>query len=180
MGKRAGAKEPHSNARRRRRRTLAAAEFFSGIGLVRLALEQERWRVVYANDIDTSKAEMYRHNWPKDDHLVVEDIHRLDSSDVPECDLFTASFPCNDLSIAGKWKGLGGKESSAYWGFIRIVREMRGPCRLATELGTRNTIRVRSIRELDHGCRSRLAGIHAFRQPLIHTTTSSAPIPRNR
>jgi DNA (cytosine-5)-methyltransferase 1 len=104
--------------------TFRAAEFFAGIGLVRLALERQGWTVVYANDIDEAKAEMYRHNWPKDDHLVVADIHRLNADDIPECDLFTASFPCNDLSIAGRWEGLNGKHSSAFWGFLRIVRDL--------------------------------------------------------
>ncbi len=51
-----------------------AAEFFAGIGLVRLALERQGWEVVFANDIDPDKVEMYRHNWPKDDHLVLGDI----------------------------------------------------------------------------------------------------------
>jgi DNA (cytosine-5)-methyltransferase 1 len=107
---------------------LKAAEFFAGIGLVRLALERQGWQVVFANDLDPNKAEMYRQNWPKDDHLAVEDIHALDAKSLPRCDLFTASFPCNDLSIAGKWEGLNGKESSAFWGLIRILREL-GPDR---------------------------------------------------
>ncbi len=110
--------------RRRRKSALMAAEFFAGIGLVRLALERQDWRVVFANDIDPAKAEMYRQNWPKDDHLVVGDVHKLDVSTIPTCDLFTASFPCNDLSIAGKRDGLNGKESSAFWGLIRLIREM--------------------------------------------------------
>jgi DNA (cytosine-5)-methyltransferase 1 len=100
------------------------AEFFAGIGLVRLALERQGWRVKYANDIDPKKAEMYRHNWPKDDHLFVGDIHKIDASEVPTCDLFTASFPCNDLSIAGRWEGLSGKESSSFWALIRILRDL--------------------------------------------------------
>jgi DNA (cytosine-5)-methyltransferase 1 len=98
-----------------------AAEFFSGIGLVRLALECQGWEVVFANDIDEDKAEMYRHNWPGDNHLVVGDIHDLKPSDIPDCELFTASFPCNDLSIAGRWEGLSGKESSAFWGLIDLL-----------------------------------------------------------
>ncbi len=101
-----------------------AAEFFAGIGLVRLALERQGWDVVFANDIDPAKAAMYRHNWPQDDNLVVGDIHDLNAADLPDCDLFTASFPCNDLSIAGKWQGLNGKESSAFWGLIRLLREL--------------------------------------------------------
>ncbi len=98
---------------------------FAGIGLVRLALENEGSHVVFANDIDPDKAEMYRHNWPKDDHLVVGDIHALKPANVPDCGLFTASFPCNDLSIAGRWEGLSGKESSAFWGLIRLLRNLR-------------------------------------------------------
>jgi DNA (cytosine-5)-methyltransferase 1 len=107
-----------------RKRGRTAAEFFSGIGLVRLALERQGWDVVYANDIDADKAEMYRHNWPGDDHLAVGDIHKVDADQLPTCELFTASFPCNDLSIAGKWEGLSGKESSAFWGLIRLLQEL--------------------------------------------------------
>jgi DNA (cytosine-5)-methyltransferase 1 len=103
---------------------LECAEFFAGIGLVRLALERQGWRVIFANDIDPKKAEMYRHNWPNDDHLEVGDIHALKADELPTCTLFTASFPCNDLSIAGRWEGLHGKESSSFWGLIRIIRDM--------------------------------------------------------
>jgi DNA (cytosine-5)-methyltransferase 1 len=103
---------------------LTCAEFFAGIGLVRLALERQGWQVAFANDIDPKKAEMYQANWPKDDHLNVGDIHALNADDLPTCDLFTASFPCNDLSIAGRWEGLEGKESSSFWGLIRLLREL--------------------------------------------------------
>lgn len=35
------------------------AEFFAGIGLMRLGLERAGWRVVWANDIDADKHAMY-------------------------------------------------------------------------------------------------------------------------
>ena len=101
-----------------------AAEFFAGIGLVRLALERQGWRVVFANDIDPKKAEMYRRNWPHDDHLLVGDVHAIAADDMPDCSLATASFPCNDLSLAGRWEGLHGKHSSAFWGLVRVLGEM--------------------------------------------------------
>ena len=101
-----------------------AAEFFAGIGLVRLALENQGWEVVFANDNDPKKIEMYRHYWKTNDHLVEDDIYKLKAEDVPDIEMATASFPCNDLSIAGKWEGLDGKKSSAFWEFIRILREM--------------------------------------------------------
>jgi DNA (cytosine-5)-methyltransferase 1 len=104
---------------------LRAAEFFAGIGLVRLALEQQGWEVVFANDIDPDKREIYNANF-NGNHFHLGDIHKLPPADIPECELFTASFPCNDLSIAGEWKGLSGKESSAFWGLIDILKAMNG------------------------------------------------------
>ncbi|MGH2486447.1 MAG: DNA cytosine methyltransferase, partial [Ktedonobacterales bacterium] len=60
------------------------AEFFAGIGLMRLGLEQAGWSVTFANDIDESKFAMYRSRFlDADRHYVVGDIHRLDVSLVP-------------------------------------------------------------------------------------------------
>lgn len=64
---------------------LRCAEFFAGIGLVRLALERHGWDVVFANDIDPKKAEIYRHNWPDCDHLAIGDIHALKAEEIPPC-----------------------------------------------------------------------------------------------
>jgi DNA (cytosine-5)-methyltransferase 1 len=99
------------------------AEFFAGIGLVRLALERRGFRVAFANDIDEDKQEIYRDNFGADDfHL--GDIHCLDAAEIPSCDLFTASFPCNDLSLAGARAGLAGGQSSAFWGLVRILENL--------------------------------------------------------
>jgi DNA (cytosine-5)-methyltransferase 1 len=100
-------------------------EFFAGIGLMRMGLEREGWSVVFANDIDEEKAEMYAAQFPdSEDHLVIEDIHRLNADQIPSATLATASFPCNDLSLAGSRSGLRGKQSSAYWGFITILEKL--------------------------------------------------------
>jgi DNA (cytosine-5)-methyltransferase 1 len=102
------------------------AEFFAGIGLMRMGLEQQGWSIRYANDIDQQKYEMYKgHFQDADSHFVLEDIHKIKGSTVPAVTLATASFPCNDLSLAGARKGLGGKQSSAFWGFIRILDEVQ-------------------------------------------------------
>ncbi|MCE5279004.1 MAG: DNA (cytosine-5-)-methyltransferase [Planctomycetaceae bacterium] len=103
--------------------TMRAVEFFAGIGLVRLALERQGFRVVFANDIDPNKFEIYRANFAEDDFLL-GDIHELSEDQIPDCELVTASFPCTDLSIAGEMKGLNSGESSAFWGLIRILKDM--------------------------------------------------------
>ncbi len=101
------------------------AEFFSGIGLMRMGLERHGWTLKFANDIDRQKCEMYGHQFPDAKfHLVCNDIHKLDIDSVPSVTLATASFPCNDLSLAGARAGLKGKQSSAFWGFIEILEKL--------------------------------------------------------
>jgi DNA (cytosine-5)-methyltransferase 1 len=101
------------------------AEFFAGIGLMRLGLEQAGWRVVWANDIDEDKFRMYRGHFSNDTaHFKVGDVHTLDPDSVPRVALATASFPCNDLSLAGARRGLSGQQSSAFWGFLNILKGM--------------------------------------------------------
>lgn len=101
------------------------AEFFAGIGLVRMGLEQDGWSVVFSNDIAEDKKELYTgHFHDNPSHFLKEDIHILDVEKVPPSTLATASFPCTDLSLAGMRHGLSGKHSSAFWGFIRILDEL--------------------------------------------------------
>lgn len=101
------------------------AEFFAGIGLVRMGLEQAGWTISFANDIAADKHQMYFfHYGDSPAHFLLEDIHKIKGESIPSVTLATASFPCNDLSLAGRREGLKGKHSSAYWGFVRILGEM--------------------------------------------------------
>lgn len=101
------------------------AEFFAGVGLVRLALEDAGWHCVFANDIDPDKARIYRQNFGSSD-LLVGDIANVGAEDLPAgIRLLTASFPCVDLSLAGGRAGLDGRESGTVWEFLRVVEEMR-------------------------------------------------------
>ena len=103
---------------------LTVAEYFAGIGLMRLGLDQAGWQTVFANDIDEKKHEMYCHHFGHSPEFVLGDIHAIEEACVPSTVLATASFPCNDLSLAGARKGLAGEHSSAFWGFIRILKDM--------------------------------------------------------
>lgn len=101
------------------------AEFFAGIGLMRLGLEQEGWSVAFANDISSDKYEMYETHFKDQRHIyLVKDVHELEPEEVPTVTLATASFPCNDLSLAGMRQGLKGKQSSAYWGFVKLLDKL--------------------------------------------------------
>jgi len=100
------------------------AEFFAGIGLMRMGLERAGWEVTFANDIDADKCRMYRDHFGEAKEFVLGDVHELDAADIPDVALATASFPCNDLSLAGARRGLAGEHSSAFWGFIEALTKM--------------------------------------------------------
>jgi DNA (cytosine-5)-methyltransferase 1 len=101
------------------------AEFFAGIGLMRMGLERAGWNVIWANDIDEDKMKMYRGHFTDDKaHFHLGDVHRLSPDDIPSVGLATASFPCNDLSLAGSRRGLAGQQSGAFWGFVDAIKGM--------------------------------------------------------
>jgi DNA (cytosine-5)-methyltransferase 1 len=99
------------------------AEFFAGIGLMRCALEKHGWTAAYANDVDLKKLEMYRQHFGQDFDL--RDIHEVSARAIPSVTLATASFPCNDLSLAGARCGLEGKQSGAFWGLVKLLEGTR-------------------------------------------------------
>ncbi|WP_115342833.1 DNA cytosine methyltransferase [Peptostreptococcus anaerobius] len=54
--------------------------------------------------------------------LNLGDITKVDVKNIPDCDLFTYSFPCQDISVAGKLKGLD-KNSNTRSGLLWDVRK---------------------------------------------------------
>ncbi len=104
-------------------------EFFAGIGLVQLALQDSGWRCVYANDIAPGKEELFRAHFGDQHPYHLEDVWKTDavlSQIHQQPRLATASFPCTDMSLAGRRKGFSGGESSAFFGFAEVLKQL-GP-----------------------------------------------------
>lgn len=101
-------------------------ELFAGVGLVREALVPLGWECVYANDFDVSKQAIYAAKFPDHDGFDGRDIWKVEAAELPRpVDLIAASFPCIDLSLAGKREGLTGRHSGAFWAFVRILEQLR-------------------------------------------------------
>ena len=107
---------------------LRVFEAFSGYGsqslaLKRLGIEHE---VVAISEIDKYALQAYYalHN---KDIPNLGDISKLDVNDIPEHDLFTYSFPCQDISVAGKTKGIvkGETRSGLLYECERIIEAKR-------------------------------------------------------
>lgn len=57
------------------------------------------------------------------------DITKIDGHNVPSVDIVCGGSPCQDLSIAGKRKGLQGERSGLFMEQVRIIKEMRDECK---------------------------------------------------
>lgn len=102
-------------------------EFFAGIGLVDEALRRSGWQCSYANDIDPKKRQMYEGHYGPSPHYHEGDVWQVGEvlSRIPGRPfLATASFPCTDMSLAGKRRGLAGEQSGSLFGFLQVIEQL--------------------------------------------------------
>ncbi len=96
-------------------------EFFAGGGMARAGLGAE-WNCLFANDIDQKKATTYTTNWGGEE-LFIGDVATVTTEQLPGyADLAWASFPCQDLSLAGDYIGLKGDRSGTFWSFWKLMK----------------------------------------------------------
>ena len=99
-------------------------EFFAGGGMAHAGLGPN-WTCLFANDFDAKKAKSYAENWGGD-RLRVGDVAAVKTGDLPgRADLAWASFPCQDLSLAGVGAGLKGERSGTFWPFWKLMKSLR-------------------------------------------------------
>ena len=101
---------------------LTFVDFFAGAGLVRLGLEPS-WSCTWANDIDARKQEVYETEFGAGE-FELGDVASVATDSLPVgTDMAWASFPCQDLSLAGSRRGMKAERSGTYWEFWRLMRE---------------------------------------------------------
>ena len=99
-------------------------EAFSGIGTQRMALRNLgiEHEVVAIAEID--KYALSSYDAIHGDCPNLGDISKIDPNTIPDHDLFTYSFPCQDISVAGKQKGLdmdSGTRSGLLWECQKVI-----------------------------------------------------------
>ena len=102
-------------------------EAFSGVGCQAMALKRitDNYELVGFSEIDVHAIKSYQaiHGEVKN----YGDITMM--GEIPPCDIFTWSFPCTDLSKAGKQKGLsGGTRSGLVYEVLRLLRDTAEYC----------------------------------------------------
>lgn len=96
---------------------LKVAGCFAGVGGIELGLRRAGHAAVILSELDPIAQVVLKSHFP--DIPVMGDIRNIKR--LPECDLISAGFPCQDLSQCGKTAGLAGKESSLINEVFRLI-----------------------------------------------------------
>jgi len=99
-------------------------DLFSGIGGFHLGLEKAGFKInSFNSEINKYANQVYKNNFKNSTYVgSVEDVR---GSDLPRINAVTFGSPCQDFSLAGKQKGMGGERSSLILEAIRLVKECR-------------------------------------------------------
>jgi len=98
---------------------------FDGISCGQVALKRAgiKYDKYYASEIDKNAIAITQYNFPAT--IQLGDVRQVNSDALPEIDLLWGGSPCQDLSIAGKRKGLKGEKSILFWEFVRLLKEIK-------------------------------------------------------
>ena len=104
-------------------RQLTLGSLFDGIGGWQLAAVHAGIRPVWSSEIEAFPLQVTKQHFPQTHQL--GDIRNLDGMCLPPVDIICAGSPCQDLSVAGKQKGLAGERSGLFVKAIELVRGMQ-------------------------------------------------------
>jgi DNA (cytosine-5-)-methyltransferase len=102
---------------------MTLGSFFDGIGGWLLAARHAGVTPVWASEIEPFPCSVTARHFP--DVKQLGDITKIDPDKIELVDIICAGSPCQDLSIAGKRKGLNGERSGLFRTAVDIVRRMR-------------------------------------------------------
>lgn len=96
---------------------------FSGIGGCDLGFERAGFKTLWQVEIDLINRAVLEDRFPHAKRL--EDVRQCGAHNLEYVDVLTGGFPCQDLSVAGKRKGLAGERSGLFFEVCRILREIQ-------------------------------------------------------
>jgi len=99
-------------------------DLFSGIGGFHLGFERAGYKVKsYFSEVDKHAVAVYKQQFKESTY--VGSVTDVRGADLPKINLITFGSPCQDFSLAGKRKGMGGERSSLILEAIRLIGECR-------------------------------------------------------
>lgn len=101
-------------------------DFFSGIGGFHSGLERAGMECVGWCEFDKFAQASYRAMYDTTNLWFRNDVTKVRGWELPKADLWTFGFPCQDVSIAGKQKGMKeGTRSGLFYEIMRLLDECK-------------------------------------------------------
>lgn len=101
-------------------------DFFAGIGGFHSGLEKAGMKCIGWCEFDKFAQKSYRAMYDTTNLWFGEDVIKVKGSELPKADLWTFGFPCQDVSVAGKRKGLKeGTRSGLFYEMMRLLDECK-------------------------------------------------------
>ena len=92
---------------------------FTGAGGFEQGMPSD-WECVGMSEIDKYANMVLRYHYPNIKNY--GDINAINWNEIPDFDILLGGSPCQDLSMAGKRKGLSGKRSGLFFAFTKALR----------------------------------------------------------
>ena len=106
---------------------LNVLSLFNGMSTGHTALENVGIKIgkYYSSEIKPIAIKLTQHHYP--DTIQLGDVSKWKEWDIDwkNIDMVLSGSPCQDLSIAGKQKGLEGERSSLFWVFVDILNHIQ-------------------------------------------------------
>lgn len=102
---------------------MKVVSLFSGAGGLDLGFLMAGHKVIWANDLYEDAVQTYRQNIGN--HIVCEDISKIRTEDIPDCDIVIGGFPCQGFSVANMKRHTGDQRNELYKQFIRVLSDKK-------------------------------------------------------
>jgi len=93
---------------------------FSGAGGLDLGLIKAGHTIVWANDFDKDSCLTYKENIGN--HVLCEDITKVNIDVIPDCDVVVGGFPCQGFSLANLKREPEDSRNELYKHFFRVIK----------------------------------------------------------
>ena len=101
---------------------LTFLDICAGIGGFRLGMATAGHKCIGYCEYDKFARASYEAMYDTEGEWKADDVTKLKSREIPNADIWCFGFPCQDISIAVKQKGLCGKRSGIYYSIIDLIK----------------------------------------------------------
>ena len=100
---------------------MRVVSLFSGAGGLDFGFIKAGHQILWANDLYRDAVETYQKNIGN--HIVCEDISKISTSDIPDCDIVIGGFPCQGFSVANTKRHVDDERNVLYKQLLRVIRD---------------------------------------------------------